>query len=220
MLAMSGVEPRDEHDIRIWTPIAMWLAGACTIGIGTILPDGGELHIEQLRGVVALAMCAALFTFVVFRPLSNRALYVMTNIFSALGSLTVWFACLWSGGASSGFLELYFLVVGIGLLLSSLFVFYRDLGHVWEISLQLLFYGSAIVFPFTLIPQRFRMLLGFNPMAQIIEDMRRSIVTSAIPWSGQILGRWTFVPVLVVVAVMCFGFCIFRRLSPKFGEAI
>jgi diguanylate cyclase (GGDEF)-like protein len=108
MLAMSGVEPRDEHDIRIWTPIAMWLAGACTIGIGTILPDDGGLQIAQLRGDVAFALCAAAFTFVVFRPLSNRALYVMTNIFTALGSLTVWFACLWSGGASSGFLELYF----------------------------------------------------------------------------------------------------------------
>jgi diguanylate cyclase (GGDEF)-like protein len=108
MLAMSGIEPRDEHDIRIWTPIAMWLAGACTIGIGTVLPHGRGLHVAQLRGVVAFALCAALFTFVVFRPLSNRALYAMTNIFSALGSLTVWFGCLWSGGASSGFLELYF----------------------------------------------------------------------------------------------------------------
>jgi ABC-2 type transport system permease protein len=119
------------------------------------------------------------------------------------------------------FVELYFLVVGIGLLLSALFVFYRDLGHVWEISLQLLFYGSAIVFPFTLIHQpRFRMLLAFNPMAQIIEDMRRAVVTTAIPWSGQILGGLTFVPPLAVVAVFGLGFYVFRRLTPKFGEAI
>jgi diguanylate cyclase (GGDEF)-like protein len=108
MLAMSGIEPRDEHDIRIWTPIAMWLAGSCTIGIGTILPDGGKLHVTELRGVAAFGLLAALVTFLVFRPLSNRALYAMTNLFTALGSLTVWFACLWSGGASSGFLELYF----------------------------------------------------------------------------------------------------------------
>jgi ABC-2 type transport system permease protein len=118
------------------------------------------------------------------------------------------------------FIELYFLVVGIGLLLSALFVFYRDLGHVWEISLQLLFYGSAIVFPFTLIPKRFWTLLAFNPMAQIVEDMRRAVVTTAIPWSGQILGRWTFVPVLGVFAVFALGFAVFRRRSPRFGESI
>jgi len=112
------------------------------------------------------------------------------------------------------------LVVGIGLLLSALFVFYRDLGHVWEISLQLLFYGSAIVFPLTRLSPRYRMLLAFNPMAQIIEDMRRAVVTTAIPWSGQILGRWTFVPILAVVAVLGVGVRVFRRLTPKFGEAI
>ncbi|MGH7722917.1 MAG: ABC transporter permease [Candidatus Dormibacteria bacterium] len=118
------------------------------------------------------------------------------------------------------FVELYFLVVGIALLLSALFVFYRDLGHVWEISLQLLFYGSAIVFPFTLIPARFRTLLAFNPMAQIVEDMRRAVVTTAIPWSGQILGGWTVVPFLAVLAVFGLGFYVFRRLTPRFGEAI
>lgn len=118
------------------------------------------------------------------------------------------------------FVELYFLVVGIALLLSALFVFYRDLGHVWEISLQLLFYGSAIVFPFTLLPARFRTLLAFNPMAQIVEDMRRGVVTTAIPWSTQILGAWAFVPFLAVLVIFGLGFYVFRRLTPRFGEAI
>ncbi len=118
------------------------------------------------------------------------------------------------------FLELYLLVLGIGLLLSALFVFYRDLGHVWEICIQLLFYGSAIVFPFTLIPHRYRVLLAFNPIAQIVEDMRRSVVTAAIPWSTQILGAWTFVPVVAVILVATMGFLVFRRLTPRFGEAI
>jgi diguanylate cyclase (GGDEF)-like protein len=108
MLVMSGVEPRDEHDLRIWTPIAMWLAGSLTIGVGTVLPDGGRLHVAELRGLVAFGLLAAAFTFLVFRPVSNRTLYVLTNIFTALGSVTVWLACLWSGGAGSVFLELYF----------------------------------------------------------------------------------------------------------------
>jgi diguanylate cyclase (GGDEF)-like protein len=108
MLAMSGIEPRDEHDLRIWTPIAMWVAGSVTIGVGTLLPGGGRLHVAELRGLVVFGLLGALFTFVVFRPLSNRALYALTNVFTALGSLTIWGACLWSGGASSGFLELYF----------------------------------------------------------------------------------------------------------------
>ncbi len=109
--ALSGIEPRDEHGLRVWTPIAMWLAGGCTIAVATVLPGGGTLHVVQLRALAVAGLCAAIFTFLVFRPASNRALYVLTNIFTALGSVSVWLACLWSGGASSGFIEMYFFTV-------------------------------------------------------------------------------------------------------------
>jgi ABC-2 type transport system permease protein len=118
------------------------------------------------------------------------------------------------------FIELYVLVAGIGLLLSALFVFYRDIAHVWEILLQVLFYGSAVVFPFSLIPGRFRELIAFNPMAQIIEDMRRALVSKAIPWSSQILGPLMIVPLGAVVIVFGLGFLVFTRRSPHFGESL
>jgi diguanylate cyclase (GGDEF)-like protein len=109
--AMAGIEPRDERELRVWTPIAMWLAGSATIAVATVLPGGSMLHVAQLRGLAGVGLCAAIFTFVVFRRASNRALYVLTNIFTALGSISVWLACLWSGGASSGFIEMYFFPV-------------------------------------------------------------------------------------------------------------
>jgi ABC-2 type transport system permease protein len=118
------------------------------------------------------------------------------------------------------FVELYLFVVGVGMLLSALFVFYRDLGHVWEILLQLLFYASAIVFPFGLIPVRFRLLIAFNPIAQIIEDMRRSLVSPLIPWTANVLGGFLIVPVGAVLIIFGLGFLVFHRLSPKFGEAL
>jgi ABC-2 type transport system permease protein len=127
------------------------------------------------------------------------------------------------------FIELYVLIAGIGMLLSALFVFYRDLGHVWEIMLQLLLYASAIVFPIALVPSHFRVLsmgfnprvlMGFNPFAQIIEDMRRALVTPLIPWTSEVLGWLIIVPWAAVCIVFGLGFFVFRRLSPKFGEAL
>jgi diguanylate cyclase (GGDEF)-like protein len=109
--AMVGIEPRDEHELRVWTPIAMWIAGSATIAVATVLPGDGTLHVAQLRGLAGVGLCAAIFTFVVFRRASNGALYVLTNIFTALGTISVWLACLWSGGASSGFMEMYFFPV-------------------------------------------------------------------------------------------------------------
>ncbi|MDQ2960849.1 MAG: ABC transporter permease [Candidatus Dormibacteraeota bacterium] len=118
------------------------------------------------------------------------------------------------------FVELYVLVLGIGLLLSSLFVYFRDLGHVWEIMVQLLFYGSAIIFPFSLIPGRFRVIVGLNPAAQIIEDMRRALVSKAIPWDATVLGWLAFVPFTLVVVIAVAGALTFRRLSPRFAESL
>jgi diguanylate cyclase (GGDEF)-like protein len=89
----------------------MWLAGSFTIGVATVLPYHGTLDVAQLRGLAGFGPCAAIFTFAVFRPASNRALYVLTNIFTALGSVTVWLTCLWSGGVSSVFFEMYFFPV-------------------------------------------------------------------------------------------------------------
>src|ERR1700730_12836089 len=77
-------------------------------------------------------------------------------------------------------IELYVFAVGIGLLLAALFVYYRDLGHIWEILLQVLFYASAIVFPFSLIPGGLKLLVALNPVAQIVEDLRHSLVSDAV----------------------------------------
>jgi ABC-2 type transport system permease protein len=115
--------------------------------------------------------------------------------------------------------ELYALVLGLSLLLSSLFVFYRDLGHIWEISSQVLFYGSAIVYP--LAPAFLgskASLLGMNPVAQIIEDVRHALVTAQVPWTVQFTGIRFLVPLAIVVAAAVIGYLTFRHLTPRFAE--
>jgi ABC-2 type transport system permease protein len=120
-------------------------------------------------------------------------------------------------------LELYALVIGISLILSALFVFYRDLGHIWEIFTQLLFYGSAVVFPLSrdILHSKVE-LVALNPVAQIIEDLRHALVTQdpRVPWTATILGRATPVPLVIVVAVLVIGVVLFRRLAPHFSESL
>jgi ABC-2 type transport system permease protein len=120
-------------------------------------------------------------------------------------------------------LELYALVIGISLILSALFVFYRDLGHIWEIFTQLLFYGSAVVFPLSrdILHSRVE-LVALNPVAQIIEDLRHALVTQdpRVPWTATILGPAMAVPLLIVVVVLVIGVILFRRLAPHFSESL
>ncbi len=114
--------------------------------------------------------------------------------------------------------ELYALALGFAFLLSALFVFYRDLGHIWEIVTQVLFYASAIVYPSTAVPARFRGIFFLNPLAQVIEDVRHAIVIDVVPWTATYVGPRLLVPLGLTVAVLGVGLLVFRRLTPVFAE--
>ena len=133
------------------------------------------------------------------------------------------------------FLELVVLIFGLSLLLSSIFVFYRDVGHIWEILQLVLFYGSAVVFPFTIflakVPATGQLVVphhlttlgtldGLNPVTQIIEDMRHLLVSPDIPWtaSHELMGVLALVPIALVIVVLVLGFYTFNRLAPRFAE--
>jgi ABC-2 type transport system permease protein len=51
-------------------------------------------------------------------------------------------------------LELYLLAIGISLFLSALFVQFHDVGHLWDVLMQLLFYGSGVMFSLSYVLQR------------------------------------------------------------------
>jgi ABC-2 type transport system permease protein len=117
------------------------------------------------------------------------------------------------------FIELYLLILGVSLLLSALFVFFRDLGHIWEILLQVLFYASGVVFPIAAIHSGLKYLLLANPVAQIIEDTRHVLVTPRAPWTVEILGLERYlVPFAIVGALFTLGVYVFSRASPSFAE--
>jgi ABC-2 type transport system permease protein len=114
--------------------------------------------------------------------------------------------------------ELYILALGLALLLASLFVFYRDLIHIWEIVSQVLFYGSAIVYPVTTVPPRFTGVFFINPLAQIIEDVRHAVVVPDAQWTAFYIGPRVVIPIAISFALLGVGVLVFRRLSPVFAE--
>jgi ABC-2 type transport system permease protein len=143
----------------------------------------------------------------------NMALIVVIG--GALGRLSLGWESL---AVLPLFVELYLLVLGVALLLSSLFVYYRDLGHIWEIATQLLIYGSAVIYPITMVPDRLRAWVLVNPVAQIIEDVRHAMVTPTVKWSVEIMQVAYIAPLAIVVLLLALGFFVFNRLTPRFAE--
>lgn len=118
-------------------------------------------------------------------------------------------------------LELFILATGIGLILSSLFVRYRDVAHIWEVVLTAAFYATPILYPLSLAPKRFAGLLMLNPMAQIIQDMRYLLITKQ---SSTVLGTLPFtlawIPYALPFLIFAFGYWLFNKSSAKFAEEV
>lgn len=73
-------------------------------------------------------------------------------------------------------LELYVFSLALGLLLAALYVRFRDIGQVWELASQLLFFASAIFFPIGIFPSWAQKVAFLNPFVQIMQDVRHALL--------------------------------------------
>jgi ABC-2 type transport system permease protein len=138
-----------------------------------------------------------------------------------VGLVFHWFAIGWQSLVAVLLLaELIGLSIGVGLLLAAGFVHFRDLGYIWEVLLMLLFYASAVIFPVSLLSHQLQGIIDLNPIAQIVQDLRRSLVSPSIPWSAGILGSSLAVPVVAVCLSMVAGMVVFARMSRGFGDQL
>jgi len=72
-------------------------------------------------------------------------------------------------------IEITFLSLAIGLLFSVLSIKYRDVGTVLPVLIQLWMFASPIIYPSSLVPERWRELYALNPIVGIVEGVRASL---------------------------------------------
>ena len=118
-------------------------------------------------------------------------------------------------------LELLLLILGTSLILATLYTKLRDFSHIWELALQVLFYATPILYPIDLVPERFRIVVMLNPLAQIIQDMRWTVISHEVVTSWQILKLpLGLVPVIIVGLVFFLGLLFFNYSAKNFAEDV
>jgi lipopolysaccharide transport system permease protein len=112
-------------------------------------------------------------------------------------------------------LALVAIVIGFALGSSVLFLRYRDLNQVWEVALQAGFFLAPIIYPLSILPERFHFYLYFWPPTPVIEFSRAALVAGAMP---TLRGD----AYLLLDALCCFvaGAVVFSRLSPRAAEYV
>ena len=71
--------------------------------------------------------------------------------------------------------------LGVGMILSALFIFFRDIEYFWSVALQLLMYGSAIFYTVDSFPLQMQLAFQMNPVYQHIAYIREIVLSGAIP---------------------------------------
>ena len=102
-----------------------------------------------------------------------------------------------------------------GLWLSALNVKYRDVGHTLPFLIQIWLYASPVAYSVTLIPEKWRLVYGLNPMAGAIEGFRWALLHKERPALGVIV-----VSAAVVLALLIGGVMFFRRSERSFADVI
>ena len=76
---------------------------------------------------------------------------------------------------------LFFINFGICMLLSSLYIFFRDISYLWPVICRIIMYSSAIFYDAAILPGLLRRLLTCNPLYMCIDYFRQLIIHSTIP---------------------------------------
>ncbi len=78
-------------------------------------------------------------------------------------------------------LPLAFFSLGVGLLLSSIGIYFADVVEMYNVALMALFYASPIVYPLSQLPPKVQHLLSFNPLVYLLELFRQPIYKGVVP---------------------------------------
>lgn len=138
--------------------------------------------------------------------------------------VSLFLVLLWYYGVSLGFVTLLvfpvfliqcLFVVGLIFLLAPMNVFYRDIGFIIPVAVQLMMFATPIIYPLSIVPAHIRPYYILNPLAGIIEAYRSVLIHNSVPdWPSLIAAA------IVSVVVFSLGLLYFKRVEFRLADVL
>jgi lipopolysaccharide transport system permease protein len=106
------------------------------------------------------------------------------------------------------------LALGVGLLAAAVTVKYRDLRHALPFIIQLWMFASPVIYPTSIVPERWKWLVIINPVAGIMEGFRAAITGRPFDWMH------ISISLVITLAVLMSAIYIFRRFEDTFADVV
>jgi ABC-2 type transport system permease protein len=207
-------------EFAIFLLIGILLYTFFTEMVGVILPsivDGGSVLRRLSFPPILVPLSASVGIFITF--LVNLSVIIVFIGIQRVSPRIEWLLVI------PLLLELYVFCLGVGLLVSALYVRFRDIGQIWELAAQLLFFASAIFYPIGILPVWAQKVAFLNPFVQIMQDVRHAVLGSSGPNDltaadvyANVGGRT--IPIAIALLIFIGGLAFFRREGRYFAERV
>jgi len=104
--------------------------------------------------------------------------------------------------------------LGVGTLLSALSVAYRDINYITPFMIQLWMYATPVIYPASIVPEKWRWVLSLNPMAGLIDGYRSALLGKPFAWTS--IG----VSLAVSAFLLLIGLLYFKKVERSFADIV
>jgi lipopolysaccharide transport system permease protein len=104
--------------------------------------------------------------------------------------------------------------LAVGLWLSALNVKYRDFQYTVPFLIQIWLFASPVVYPASMVPEKWRFIYALNPMSGVIEGFRWALLGTNPP------STMIFISLGVVIVLLISGVFYFRRMEQYFADVV
>jgi lipopolysaccharide transport system permease protein len=168
----------------------------------------GKVYFPRLAVPVSIVISG------VFKFLIQFALFLIFLLYFFLKGSSVGLS-IWAITLPLLLFQMGLLGIGCGILVSSLTTRYQDLRHVVAFGAQLWMYATPVVYPLSVVPERFRDFFALNPMMAVVEGFRSGFVgVSAIN------GRYVAISWAVTLVILFIGLMVFSRVEKTFMDTV
>jgi lipopolysaccharide transport system permease protein len=195
------------YPLFAFVALVPWTYFATAVGSGAVSVVSSQSLISKVYFPRLLVPLAATVT-----PLVDLAISMATLV-----ALLAWYRVM--PGPAIVWLPLFALLavataLAATLWLAALTVQYRDVRYVVPFFVQFWMLATPVAYPASLVPPRWRLLYGLNPMTGVVEGFRWALVGGRPP------GPLAAVSALVVIALIASGLLFFRRAEGTFADVI
>jgi lipopolysaccharide transport system permease protein len=210
--AFGGRWPGSGHDVHA-IPLAIYCGLVIFSPFSEILSGAPRLLQNHTSYVKKIVFPTQLLPLMMVLSATLHASINMVLLLAALALFAQWHASLLL--LPLVLLPAFLLACGMAWLLATLGVFVRDLVHVMPVFTQVLLFLSPVFYPAGIIPEQWQWLYQLNPLAAIIENLRRVALHGQPP-------LWDVLAVTFVVGMLALllGYAAFRHSQEEFADVL